>query len=51
MSARQRHWEQGSRTRARLGAGFELLESVREEHRTPSGTLRRFRYSLLGVAD
>lgn len=30
-----------------LGAAFELLESIREEHRTPSGAIQRFQYSLL----
>jgi SAM-dependent methyltransferase len=30
-----------------LGSGFELVESVREEHRTPSGAIQRFQYSLL----
>jgi hypothetical protein len=30
-----------------LGSGFELVESVREEHRTPSGAVQRFQYSLL----
>lgn len=30
-----------------LGNGFELLDSVREEHHTPSGAIQRFQYSLL----
>jgi SAM-dependent methyltransferase len=30
-----------------LGNGFALLESVREEHRTPGGAIQRFQYSLL----
>jgi SAM-dependent methyltransferase len=34
-----------------LGSGFELVESVREEHRTPSGAVQRFQYSLLRDVD
>ena len=33
-----------------LGPGFDLIDSVREEHRTPSGAIQRFQYSLLRVA-
>jgi hypothetical protein len=29
-----------------FGAGFELLESRREEHRTPSGAVQPFTYCL-----
>jgi len=32
---------------AQFGEGFELLGSEREEHRTPAGTLQRFRYCHL----
>lgn len=32
---------------AELGKGFDLLEREREEHRTPSGAVQRFQYSLL----
>ena len=34
-----------------LGAGFELLDTVREEHQTPSGAIQRFQYSLLRMLD
>lgn len=34
-----------------LGSGFELIESVREEHRTPSGAVQHFQYSLLRDVD
>lgn len=30
-----------------LGQGFELLEMVGQDHRTPSGGVQRFQYSLL----
>jgi SAM-dependent methyltransferase len=30
-----------------LGAGFRLLESAREDHLTPGGTVQRFQYSRL----
>lgn len=30
-----------------LGAGFQLLDTVRDDHQTPSGTVQRFQYSLL----
>jgi SAM-dependent methyltransferase len=35
--------------RAALGAGFRLLDSVREDHRTPSGTIQAFMYCLCRV--
>lgn len=35
--------------REELGPGFGLLHTVREEHRTPSGAIQRFQYSLLRV--
>ncbi|HEU4721329.1 MAG TPA: class I SAM-dependent methyltransferase [Gemmatimonadaceae bacterium] len=35
---------------AQFGAGFRLLESVREEHHTPSGATQAFVYCLCRVA-
>jgi hypothetical protein len=32
-----------------LGAGFELLESAREQHRTPAGVVQPFVYCLCRV--
>ncbi len=36
---------------AQLGSGFELLESAREEHRTPAGVVQPFTYCLCRVTD
>ncbi len=36
---------------AQLGSGFELLESAREEHRTPVGAVQPFTYCLCRVTD
>ena len=35
--------------RAELGGGFRLLDSVREDHRTPSGSIQAFVYCLCQV--
>ncbi|HET7601397.1 MAG TPA: class I SAM-dependent methyltransferase [Gemmatimonadales bacterium] len=32
--------------RDELGPGFDLVDTVREEHQTPSGAIQRFQYSL-----
>jgi hypothetical protein len=34
---------------AEFGAGFRLLDTVREEHHTPSGTTQAFVYCLCRV--
>jgi len=34
---------------AQFGAGFQLLESMREEHRTPSGAAQAFTYCMCRV--
>jgi SAM-dependent methyltransferase len=40
----------GGLLRQELGPGFNLLDSVREAHRTPSGAIQRFQYSLLRMS-